>query len=68
MATSYIIGLVENGRYGVAIAYCSVLILVMLTAILVVNGLIGQRRLRREDRVEATPDKTSTGNLREKHS
>ncbi len=68
MATSYIIGLVENGRYGVAIAYCSVLILVMLSAILVVNGLIGQRRLRREDRVEATPDKTSTGNLREKHS
>jgi len=68
MATSYIIGLVENGRYGVAIAYCSVLILVMLSAILVVNGLIGQRRLRREDRVEATPDKTSIGNLREKHS
>lgn len=68
MATSYIIGLVENGRYGVAIAYCSVLILVMLTAILVVNRVVGQRRLRREDRVEATPGKTAAGNLREKHS
>ena len=33
MATSYIIGRVENGDYGLAIAYSSVLILVMLIAI-----------------------------------
>jgi len=67
MATSYIIGLVENGRYGVAIAYCCVLILVMLTAIVVVQGAIGKRRLRREDRVENTRP-TGTENLKEKHS
>ena len=67
MATSYIIGLVENGRYGVAIAYCSVLILVMLTAILVVQGAIGKRRLRREDRVEASLDLAVPGNMKEKH-
>ena len=34
MATSYIIGRVENGDYGLAIAYSSVLILVMLIAII----------------------------------
>ena len=72
MATSYIIGLVENGRYGVAIAYCSVLILVMLTVIVVVQGLIGKRKLRREDRVAAdttkTGGKTAQSGLREKHS
>ena len=33
MATTYIIGRVENGDYGLAIAYSSVLILVMLAAI-----------------------------------
>ena len=67
MATSYIIGLVENGRYGVAIAYCCVLIVVMLTAIVVVQGAIGKRRLRREDRVEnASP--SGNENLKEKHS
>jgi len=33
MATSYIIGRVENNEYGVAIAYSTVLILVMLVAI-----------------------------------
>ncbi len=31
MATSYIVGLVENGEYGVAIAYSSMLIVVMIT-------------------------------------
>ena len=47
MATSYIIGRVENGDYGLAIAYASVLILVMLAAILLVQLLVGEIRLRR---------------------
>jgi iron(III) transport system permease protein len=47
MATSYIIGRVENGDYGLAIAYSSVLILVMLAAILLVQLLVGEVRLRR---------------------
>jgi iron(III) transport system permease protein len=47
MATSYIIGRVENGDYGLAIAYSSVLILVMLVAISLVQLAVGERRLGR---------------------
>ncbi len=47
MATSYIIGRVENGDYGLAIAYSSVLILVMLVAISLVQLVVGERRLGR---------------------
>lgn len=55
MATSYIIGRVENGDYGLAIAYSSVLILVMITAISLVQLLVGQRRvLRRSAAAEAS--------------
>jgi iron(III) transport system permease protein len=43
------VGLVENGEYGVAIAYSSVLILVMLTVIGGFQLLVGERRLRRND-------------------
>ena len=50
MATSYIVGRVENADYGLAIAYSSVLILVMLTAILVIQLAVGQRRLGRRQR------------------
>jgi iron(III) transport system permease protein len=51
MATSYIVGLVENGEYGVAIAYSSMLIVVMITVITGFHLLVGERRLRRENRV-----------------
>lgn len=51
MATSYIVGLVENGEYGVAIAYSSMLIVVMITVITGFQLLVGERRLRRENRV-----------------
>ncbi len=51
MATAYIVGLVENGEYGVAIAYSATLIVVMIAIIAVFQVLIGRRRLRREDRV-----------------
>ena len=47
MATSYIIGRVENGDFGLAIAYASVLILVMLFAIVLIQLLVGERRLGR---------------------
>ena len=53
MATSFIIGRVENGEYGLAIAYAAVLIVTMLAAILALQLVIGRRRLRRADRVEA---------------
>ena len=47
MATSYIIGRVENNEYGVAIAYSTVLIFVMLAAIGLFQWLVGQRNLGR---------------------
>jgi len=53
MATSYIIGRVENGDYGLAIAYSSVLILVMVLVIVVVQAAIGQRRLGRRGTLKA---------------
>ncbi len=47
MATSYILGRVENSDFGLAIAYSSVLILVMLCAIVLIQVAVGQRRLGR---------------------
>ena len=55
MATSYIIGRVENNEYGVAIAYSTVLILVMLAAIGLFQWLVGQRRLGRRGMGNAGP-------------
>lgn len=51
MATSFIVGRVENNEYGIAIAYSTVLIVTMLVAILSLQAIIGRRRLRRTDRV-----------------
>jgi len=42
MATSYIIGRVENNDYGIAIAYSTTLIVVMLTAIAIMQFLVGK--------------------------
>jgi iron(III) transport system permease protein len=47
LATAYIVGLVENGEYGIAIAYSSVLIVVMISVIGAFQLIVGQRRLRR---------------------
>ncbi|HKH33014.1 MAG TPA: iron ABC transporter permease [Beijerinckiaceae bacterium] len=47
MATTYIVGRVEAGEFGLAIAYSSVLIVVMLVAILAFQRLVGERRLGR---------------------
>jgi len=52
MATSFIVGRVENGEFGFAIAYSAVLIVTMLAAILGLQMMVGKRRLRRADRVE----------------
>ncbi|WP_337182838.1 iron ABC transporter permease [Shinella sp.] len=60
MATAYIVGLVENGEYGVAIAYSSMLIVVMIAVIAGFQLLVGERRLRRENRVAGlTPSSSS---------
>ena len=47
MATAYIVGRVEAGEFGLAIAYSTVLIVVMLIAILLIQFIIGDRRLGR---------------------
>jgi len=46
-ATTYIINRVINGDYGVAIAYCSVLIVLMLAVIGLIQLVVGERRLGR---------------------
>jgi iron(III) transport system permease protein len=46
-ATTYIINRVINGDYGVAIAYSSVLIVLMLAVIGAIQWLVGARRLGR---------------------
>lgn len=47
MSTSYIVGRVENNEYGVAIAYSTVLIVVMLAVIGIMQLLVGSRRIGR---------------------
>ena len=47
MATAYIVGRVEAGEFGLAIAYSSVLIVVMLFAILLIQIAVGERKLGR---------------------
>ncbi|MGI9399793.1 MAG: ABC transporter permease [Rhizobiaceae bacterium] len=49
MATAYILGRVENGDYGLAIAYSSVLIVVMLAVVSFVQIFISRRRLGRRE-------------------
>jgi iron(III) transport system permease protein len=47
LATTYIIGRVGNGDYGVALAYCTVLIAAMSAATALIQWLVGERRLGR---------------------
>ena len=49
LATSYILGRLENNDYGLAIVYASVLIVTMLLTILVIQLLVGKRKLGRRD-------------------
>ena len=47
LATTYIIGRVGNGDYGVALAYCTVLIVLMALAIALIQLVVGERKLGR---------------------
>jgi iron(III) transport system permease protein len=49
LATTYIIGRVGNGDYGVALAYCTVLILLMSAVTALIQWLVGERRLGRRE-------------------
>ncbi len=55
LATTYIIGRVGNGDYGVALAYCTVLILLMSCATAAIQLVVGQRKLGRRQVVPLTP-------------
>ncbi len=45
LATTYIIGRVGNGDYGVALAYCTVLIVLMSLATAAIQRLVGETRV-----------------------
>jgi len=47
MATSYIVGRVEIGEFGLAIAYSSALIVLMGVVILLIQWAVGERRIAR---------------------
>ncbi|BDT68903.1 hypothetical protein os1_30900 [Comamonadaceae bacterium OS-1] len=47
LATTYIIGRVGQGDYGVALAYCTVLIILMSAAMGLIQLLVGERKLGR---------------------
>ena len=47
LATAYIVGRVEAGEFGIAIAYSATLILLMLALILLIQVAVGERRLGR---------------------
>ena len=47
LATTYIIGRVGNGDYGVALAYCTVLIVLMSLAVAAIQWLVGERKIGR---------------------
>jgi iron(III) transport system permease protein len=52
LATTYIIGRVGNGDYGVALAYCTVLIVLMSAATALIQFLVGERKLGRRAHAE----------------
>jgi len=51
MATAYIVGRVEAGEFGIAIAYSCVLIAIMLAVIGLIQLGVGERKLGRRDTV-----------------
>jgi iron(III) transport system permease protein len=55
MATAYIVGRVEAGEFGLAIAYSSVLIVIMLAGIGLIQLGVGERKLGRRDIVATVP-------------
>ena len=54
-ATTYIINRVVNGDYGVAIAYSSVLIVLMLAVIWMIQRVVGERRIGRREAGATVP-------------
>ena len=55
LATTYIIGRVGNGDYGIALAYCTALIILMSVIIALIQYLVGERKLGRRRSAPAVP-------------
>lgn len=55
LSTAYIVGRVEAGEFGLAIAYSSVLIVVMAAGIALIQFGVGERKLGRRPVALATP-------------
>lgn len=53
VATSYILNRVEDGEYGIAIAYGSVLIIVMMAIIFIFDAIVGEARISRSKAKQA---------------
>ena len=53
LSTAYIVGRVEAGEFGLAIAYSSALIVFMAFGIVLIQLLVGERKLGRRSRVAA---------------
>ncbi len=66
MATSYIVGSLKTANMVFAIAYSSMLIVVMITVIAGFQLLVGERRLRRENRVAGLDDVKPVSHPQEK--
>jgi iron(III) transport system permease protein len=54
MATAYIMGRVESGEYALAIAYSTVLMLVMVACVAAMNWAVGRTRLGRRTAITGT--------------
>jgi iron(III) transport system permease protein len=62
MSTSYIVGRVENNEYGIAIAYSTVLIVVMLAVIGLMQLAVGSRNIgRRGHEADLSQSRTNVG-------
>jgi iron(III) transport system permease protein len=59
MATTYIVGRVEAGEFGLAIAYSSALIVFMLAVLMLIEIAVGERKLGR--RAAASPAVQAAG-------
>lgn len=53
LATTYIIGRVGNGDYGVALAYCTVLIVLMSAVTALIQWVVGERTLGRRKTIQS---------------
>ncbi len=58
LATVYIVGRADVGDYGVAIVYAAMLVLFMMLVLVLIQALVGERRIGR--RTEAPPVEAAT--------